>query len=73
MIFLSPGRFFAANELKILMGYILCNYEFKFENGKRPENTCFAYSCVPDMSAKIMYRERADRNESFANSCLPAI
>jgi hypothetical protein len=55
------------------MGYILCNYEFKFENGKRPENTCFAYSCVPDMSAKIMYRERADRNESFANSCLPAI
>ncbi|KAF8252941.1 cytochrome P450 [Wilcoxina mikolae CBS 423.85] len=67
-----PGRFFAANELKMLLGYIISNYEFKFEDGKkRPENTFYAYSCIPDVSAKIMYRERADRNKSFANSCLP--
>ncbi|KAF8541340.1 cytochrome P450, partial [Trichophaea hybrida] len=66
-----PGRFFATNELKILLGYIICNYEFKFENVKRPESTFYAYSCIPDVSTKIMYRERADRNASFANSCLP--
>ncbi|KAI5816999.1 cytochrome P450 [Pyronema omphalodes] len=65
-----PGRFFAANELKVLVAYIIINYEFKFEDGKRPENRYYAYSCVPDLKAKILYRERADRHESFANSCL---
>lgn len=67
----SPGRFFAANELKLLMAYIILNYEFKTEvDGQRPQNKYFAHSRVPDTSAKIMYRERKGRKESVANSLI---
>ena len=58
-----------AAELKMFLAYILCNYEFKFEDGKKPQNTYYGYSCIPNMKAKVLYRERQDRKKSFANSC----
>ncbi|GJJ15196.1 hypothetical protein Clacol_009472 [Clathrus columnatus] len=54
-----PGRFFAANELKVMMAYLVLNYDVKMENeGVRPPNIVVASSCIPDMTAHVMFRRR---------------
>lgn len=63
-----PGRFFAANELKVLLAYIICNYEFKTSDGKRPANGYFGMGCIPAISTELLFRERPDRENSLANA-----
>ncbi|GJJ15189.1 hypothetical protein Clacol_009465 [Clathrus columnatus] len=54
-----PGRFFAANELKAMMAYLVLNYDVKMENeGVRPPNVAAALSCIPDVTAHVMFRRR---------------
>lgn len=57
-----PGRFFAANELKIALCYLLINYDWDIvkEDGKvdiRAEEIGFTANV--NMTAKIRYRKRA--------------
>ncbi|KII83970.1 hypothetical protein PLICRDRAFT_179998 [Plicaturopsis crispa FD-325 SS-3] len=59
-----PGRFFAANELKILLAYIVCNYEFKIPTNERPTNEFYGISCIPDVKTPLLFRERPGRDES---------
>jgi hypothetical protein len=60
----SPGRFFAANELKCLMGYMLLNYDIKWSNrnflegGYAPPNEDLGVTTRPDENAIIMFRRR---------------
>ena len=55
----SPGRFFAANELKAMMAYLVQNYDVKFEDeGKRPSNKWFGLAVVPDPAARVLFRKR---------------
>ncbi|GJJ07760.1 hypothetical protein Clacol_001965 [Clathrus columnatus] len=54
-----PGRFFAANELKAMMAYLVLNYDIKMKNeGVRPKNLSIAMSCPPDITASVMFRRR---------------
>jgi hypothetical protein len=63
-----PGRAFAALQLKVLLAYIICNYEFRTPIGEgRPENEFFSFSCLPDFKAQLLFRKRADAGESFFN------
>lgn len=61
----SPGRFFAVNELKCLMGHILLNYDIKWSNrdfmegGYAPPNEHFGVSTRPNENANIMFRRRS--------------
>ena len=56
---LSPGRFFAANELKAMLGYIVLNFDVKLEgDGKRPENVHRGPTVVPSPSARVFFRKR---------------
>ena len=55
----SPGRFFAANELRAMLAYIVMNYDLKMEDGaSRPKNFFFAVSMVPPQSRRILVRKR---------------
>lgn len=60
----SPGRFFAANELKCLMGHLLLNYDVKWPNrdllegGYAPPNEVIGINTRPDENASIMFRRR---------------
>jgi hypothetical protein len=59
LVFLSPGRFFAANELKAMLSHVVLNYDVKLEHeGVRPANTWFATACVPNPTAEVMFRKR---------------
>jgi hypothetical protein len=40
---ISPGRFFAANEVKVLLANLVVTYDMKFEEGKGvPHDLCIA-------------------------------
>jgi len=54
-----PGRFFASNELKIMLAYVLLNYDVKMANGdERPRNLTFGLTNIPNPSAEVMFRKR---------------
>ena len=55
----SPGRFFAANELKTMLAHVLLNYDVKMANGdKRPSNLRFSALAMPDTAAELLFRKR---------------
>jgi Cytochrome P450 len=66
----SPGRFFASMELKLLMAYLLVNYDLKWpeedipsnlgstEEGYRPPDRWFNFNCLPNQNAHMMVRKR---------------
>jgi hypothetical protein len=58
--FCSPGRFFAVNELKALMGHVLINYEVKFARESKgcPAPVWFSAFVAPDESVELMLRKR---------------
>ncbi|KAJ2998234.1 hypothetical protein NUW58_g387 [Xylaria curta] len=54
-----PGRFFASNEIKAIMGYLLLNYDMKFSEGQtRPKSMLFETQNLPDHEATVMFRKR---------------
>lgn len=54
----SPGRFFAANEVKALLAHMVVTYDMKFEEGKgAPPDRCVAGIRIPGL-ANVMFRER---------------
>jgi hypothetical protein len=58
-IYCSPGRFFAANELKAMLAHILLSYDVKMaDGGGRPENIWFGRSSLPNTKAEVLFRKR---------------
>lgn len=58
-IYCSPGRFFAANELKAILCHILLNYDVKMANeGGRPEDMRFGQFALPNTKAELLFRKR---------------
>jgi hypothetical protein len=55
----SPGRFFAANELKAMLAHIVLNYDLRtVEPGVRPPDMYFGNSIIPNTKASVMFRKR---------------
>ncbi|KAK3687927.1 putative cytochrome P450 [Podospora appendiculata] len=58
-----PGRWFASNEIKMIMVYLLENYEFRLPGGKtglanRPPSLNFETQYLPNPDAVIEFRRR---------------
>ncbi|KAM5543009.1 hypothetical protein V8D89_003393 [Ganoderma adspersum] len=56
-----PGRFFAANELKAMLAYIVVNYDLKIagaDGAPRPPNVYFANTVLPNQKGQVMFRKR---------------
>lgn len=54
------GRFFASYEIKVVIAYLLLNYDFKFPEGQtRPENLAFELQSAPNPSATVLLKKRA--------------
>ncbi len=57
---ISPGRFFAVNEVKALIAHIVVTYDVKFEDGKGiPREHCVAGMRFPG-DADVMFRSRRE-------------
>ena len=56
----SPGRWLAATELKAMLAHILLSYDVKFEQeGVRPPNEWLMGGCIPNRTAKVLFRKRS--------------
>lgn len=55
----SPGRWFAVQNMKLMIAYITLNYDIQAID-KRPPSTVFGDANIPSMSACITVRRRAD-------------
>ncbi|KIL65514.1 hypothetical protein M378DRAFT_162148 [Amanita muscaria Koide BX008] len=54
-----PGRFFVANELKLMLAHVVMNYDVKMADGKgRPGSWKFGIHRAPDRTAQILFRKR---------------
>lgn len=56
-----PGRFFADCEIKMIMVYLLTNYDFKFPAGvtERPPSFAAETQFLPNHTAKILLKQRS--------------
>ena len=56
---ISPGRFFAATELKTMLAHVVMSYDIKLEDNRiqsKELSTIFGVS--PNPSATVMFRRR---------------
>ena len=54
------GRFFAASTLKLMLAYIVLNYDFEIQE-KRAENVWFGSNRIPPMKAFIRVKRRTEK------------
>jgi len=52
-----PGRFFASNEIKMLVAYLVMNYDVEFME-ERIKNSDILHQSVPPSTASIRIRRR---------------
>ncbi|KAL6859810.1 hypothetical protein ACO1O0_003834 [Amphichorda felina] len=54
-----PGRFFAANEIKMILANVLLEYDVRMPEGTtgRYPNIEFAHMSIPDSSKKLLFRK----------------
>ena len=58
-MFCSPGRFFAANELKAMLTHVALMYDVKMkQEDVIPDPVVIGFFHVPDSKAKVMFRKR---------------
>ncbi len=55
---ISPGRFFAVNEVKAILAHILVTYDIKFEEGRRAPRSLIINSVRVPGKANAMFRKR---------------
>ncbi|KAF3062287.1 Ent-kaurene oxidase [Daldinia childiae] len=54
-----PGRFFAGCEIKMVLAYLLLNYDMKLRDGEgRPAPNMFMMTKSPSMTAEVLFRRR---------------
>lgn len=55
-----PGRFFANNEIKLIMVHLILNYEVKLPDSEgRPQNVWTEGAIMPDGTKQVLFRSRA--------------
>ncbi|KAJ4003989.1 hypothetical protein NW752_010926 [Fusarium irregulare] len=55
-----PGRFFAANEIKVALCHMLLKYDWKLPEGVVPESSWFGMALSGDQKAKLIIRRRCE-------------
>lgn len=55
-----PGRFFAADEAKILMSHLILKYDWNLVPGQKPTQRDFGFFSSPDHTVKVQVKRRKD-------------
>ncbi|KAI1213728.1 cytochrome P450 [Annulohypoxylon truncatum] len=57
-----PGRFYAGQQIKMILGHLILLYDFKYPFGQgRPRNLCSDENIYPDPLAKVLIRRRNEK------------
>lgn len=52
----SPGRFFAASELKAMVAHVVLTYDIMMTD--KPHTTWIGINRIPDKNAEVLFRKR---------------
>lgn len=63
-IWACPGRHFASAQMKVVMAYLLRNYDFKLEGQEKPKQQHFGLAIIPDAEANVMIRRRRNSEKA---------
>lgn len=55
-----PGRFFAANETKILLCHLLLKYDIRVTEGSPRDSVAFGFALIPNPAARLDIRRRKE-------------
>ncbi len=57
---MCPGRFFAANEIKLILSRLLLDFDFKMPDGltQRYDNVPLANTLNPKSDAQLLFKKR---------------
>lgn len=55
-----PGRFFAANETKIMLCHFLLKYDVRLSKGSPSDSVAYGFALVPDPQARLDIRRRKE-------------
>ncbi|KAA8643984.1 hypothetical protein EYZ11_011364 [Aspergillus tanneri] len=71
-IYVCPGRFFASNEIKLILCHMLLAYDFRFPQGQaHPANLSYEEAQYPDPTATVLMRQRMlSPAEADVSACL---
>lgn len=65
-----PGRFFAANEIKIALAHILLKYDWKLADGSEdPQNMCLGSNYMLPYGVKFQVRRRQEELDLESLEC----
>lgn len=64
-----PGRFFAANEVKIALAHLLLKYEWKLPEGSNFKPMPYGMSFLPDPTATLLIRRRKEELDLESLDC----
>ncbi|GKT94041.1 cytochrome P450 [Colletotrichum tofieldiae] len=64
-----PGRFFAANEVKIALAHLLLKYDWKLPAGFKPQTVPYGMSLLPDPNAALLIRRRKEELDLDSLQC----
>lgn len=55
-----PGRFFASNEIKIMLCHILLKYDWRLIEGEEPKITVYGFNLIADPKSRLEIRRRQE-------------
>ncbi|CAG7926536.1 unnamed protein product [Penicillium olsonii] len=64
-----PGRFFAVNQVKIVLCHVLMKYEFRLADGTIPQVQKHGIRLQSDVSAKVLVRRRQETVSLTDHAC----
>ncbi|KAE8329207.1 cytochrome P450 [Aspergillus sergii] len=65
---ICPGRFMAADEIRLLLAHILVNYDIRpKDDGERPPNWTFKKILFPDMKGMVQLKRRSIKHLSLTS------
>jgi cytochrome P450 len=64
-----PGRFFAANEIKILLCHMLLKYEWKLPEGHDPKYISVGLPLLPNPRTRMLFRRRQEEIDLGSIEC----
>lgn len=64
-----PGRFFAANEIKIALCHLLLKYEWKLQEGVKPQDIVMGMTYMSDPNVKFLIRRRKEELKLESLDC----
>lgn len=56
-----PGRFFAGNEIKLILAYFVLRYDIRLKEGdERPKSMAYVWTKSPHLTAELEFRRRSN-------------